>query len=54
MKQGQNLMNRASSLTTLTATLAIAVLLPVAAAVTLAISMPASALTFGNIGARSG
>ena len=46
-------MNSASSLTTLSAALAIAVLLPVAAAVTLAISMPASALTFGNIGARS-
>lgn len=46
-------MNSASSLTALTAALVIAVLLPVAAAVTLAVSMPASALTFGNIDARS-
>ncbi len=39
-------MTRASSLTTLTAALALAVLLPVAAAVTLAVTMPASALVF--------
>ncbi|MGI3183585.1 hypothetical protein [Nioella aestuarii] len=39
-------MNRPFSLTAVTAALAIAMLLPIAAAVTLSVTLPASALTF--------
>lgn len=39
-------MHRQFSLTALTAALAVAMLLPVAAAVSLSVSLPASALTF--------